>query len=221
MKYLEGLYVYQWRDMYENNCNSFYIGKGVNALIDPGLSVHLPELFRRMSGDDIAAADVAYVINTHAHPDHFQGSEYFHKRGAHIALHKEEITFLEGAGASLYSLFGIPSPNAIVDTVLQEGEMVIGEEIFQIIATPGHSPGGIALYWAAQKALFCGDTVFEQSVGRTDFPGGNSQLLKESIRHLANLDVEHLLPGHMGIVTGKKAVQRNFEMIIEAVFPYL
>jgi glyoxylase-like metal-dependent hydrolase (beta-lactamase superfamily II) len=58
-------------------------------------------------------------------------------------------------------------------------------------------------------------------VGRTDFPGGNSVLLKKSIVRLSQLDVDTLLPGHMGIVDGKERVKMNFDVVIEHIFPYL
>ena len=63
--------------------------------------------------------------------------------------------------------------------------------------------------------------IFSESVGRTDFPGGSGELLKQSIEQLSTLDVEYLLPGHNEIVTGKNDVKRNFEFIKRAFFSYL
>jgi glyoxylase-like metal-dependent hydrolase (beta-lactamase superfamily II) len=65
-----------------------------------------------------------------------------------------------------------------------------------IFHTPGHSPGSATLYWPAQKALFTGDLIFKEGFGRTDLPGGDSATLKESIKRMAELDVELLLSGH-------------------------
>jgi hydroxyacylglutathione hydrolase len=59
------------------------------------------------------------------------------------------------------------------------------------------------------------------NVGRSDFPGGDSKLLKKSIQNLAKLDVEYLLPGHMGMVTGASNVKKNFDKVVEGIFPYL
>jgi glyoxylase-like metal-dependent hydrolase (beta-lactamase superfamily II) len=72
-----------------------------------------------------------------------------------------------------------------------------------------------------QKALFCGDVIFEQSVGRTDFPGGNGSLLKKSIISFSQLDLELLFPGHMGIVEGREKIQDNFNIVIQNIFPYI
>ncbi|MEQ8204508.1 MAG: MBL fold metallo-hydrolase, partial [Smithellaceae bacterium] len=82
-------------------------------------------------------------------------------------------------------------------------------------------PGSIGLYWPERKALFCGDVIFAQNVGRTDFPGGSSALLKKSIISFAQLDIEFLLPGHMGIIAGKDKIRKNFEIIIQHILPYI
>ena len=69
--------------------------------------------------------------------------------------------------------------------------------------------------------LICGDVLFEMNTGRVDLPGGNSEALKKSIEALSQLDIEYLLPGHMGIVTGAEKVAKNFTFIRTNVFPWL
>ena len=95
------------------------------------------------------------------------------------------------------------------------------EETFQVLLAPGHSPGSICLYWPDKRVLVTGDVVFNQGIGRTDLPGGNGKLLKESIKKLAALEVEYLLPGHGEIVAGKKSVDANFNIIETQWFGYL
>jgi glyoxylase-like metal-dependent hydrolase (beta-lactamase superfamily II) len=221
MKFINDIYVYEWTDVYENNCNSFYIGGTVQALIDPGLSRYVPSLLESMKLDGIRETDIRYVINTHSHPDHFEGSACFAPAQVKIAMHADEIAFLHGEGGGLYGLFGMCAPAVEINMNLQEGNLVLGDELFEIIHIPGHSPGSVGLYWPARKALFCGDVIFDQSVGRTDFPGGSGAQLKESIRNLAGLDIEFLFPGHMGMVEGAQNVQRNFKMVIQQIFPYI
>jgi len=63
--------------------------------------------------------------------------------------------------------------------------------------------------------------VFADSIGRTDFPGGNGALLKKSILELSKLDVDYLLPGHMGIIEGNENVKHNFQHVIKNIFPYI
>ena len=92
---------------------------------------------------------------------------------------------------------------------------------FRVINTPGHSPGSVCLYWLDNKVLFTGDVVFNQGVGRTDLPGGNGLELKESIKLLSGLEVEHLLTGHGDIISGRELVASNFEFIERFWFDYL
>jgi len=221
MKLKDKIYVYEWTNYFDNNCNSYYIGGEVQALIDPGLTRYLPDLLNQMSADGIKKENIRYIINTHSHPDHLQGSELFDPATAKIALHQKELEFLKGVGGELYGLFGIAVPQMQINFLLEEGDVTLGDQSFEIILAPGHSPGSIGLYWPTQKALFCGDVIFEQSVGRTDFPGGNGSLLKKSIISFSQLDLELLFPGHMGIVEGKEKVQDNFNIVIQNIFPYI
>jgi glyoxylase-like metal-dependent hydrolase (beta-lactamase superfamily II) len=69
--------------------------------------------------------------------------------------------------------------------------------------------------------LFTGDLVFRESIGRTDLPGGNGGMLKESIKRLSEMDVDYILSGHGEIVAGKKEVKANFEKIKNYFFDYL
>jgi len=176
MRLKNDIYIYEWTNLFENNCNSYFIGGEINVLIDPGLTGYVSDLLNRMSADGIKKEDIRYVINTHSHPDHFQGSEIFDQEKVKVGLHTREFEFLKGDGGELYSLFGISAPRMNINLPLEEGDVVLGSEIFKIILAPGHSPGSIGLYWPEQKALFCGDVIFDQSVGRTDFPGGDGAL---------------------------------------------
>jgi glyoxylase-like metal-dependent hydrolase (beta-lactamase superfamily II) len=221
MKLKNEIYVYEWTNYFDNNCNSYYIGDKVQALIDPGLSRYLPDLLNQMFADGIKKENIRYIINTHSHPDHFQGSELFDAATVKIALHQKELEFLKGVGGELYGLFGITVPRMQINFPLEEGDVTLGDQSFKIMLAPGHSPGSIGLYWPEQKALFCGDVIFEQSVGRTDFPGGNGSLLKKSIISFSQLDLELLFPGHMGIIQDWEKVQDNFNIVIQNIFPYI
>jgi glyoxylase-like metal-dependent hydrolase (beta-lactamase superfamily II) len=221
MRFSEDIYVYEWTDYFDNNCNSFYIGGEVRALIDPGLSRYVPQLLEQMRLDGIDTDGIRYVVNTHSHPDHFEGSSFFAGTDVQIALHAVEVEFLKGPGGYLYSLFGMPKPRVEVNLPLDGQEVVLGGETFRVLLLPGHSPGSIGLYSPSRKAVFSGDVIFAQNVGRTDFPGGDGALLKQSIRTLAELDLEALLPGHMDVIDGAEAVRRNFEIVIRNVFPYI
>ena len=222
MKLDNDIYVYEWTSPLENNCNSFFIGGDAQALIDPGLVVFLPDLLKRMEADGISPDKIRYIINTHSHPDHFEASGAFSgNTDIQIGMHKDGIAFLNDIGGHMYGMFGLDTPKVDMNMSLEEGTLKLGNEDFEVLHTPGHSPGSISLYWPSRKALFSGDVIFDQNIGRTDFPGGNGALLKQSILTLSRLDVDYLLPGHMGMVVGNEQVKRNFRFVIERIFPYI
>ena len=94
----------------------------------------------------------------------------------------------------------------------------LGQKTFLVIPTPGHSPGSICLYYQKEKVLISGDTVFYLGVGRTDLPGGDLPVLAESIAMLAKLHIEYLIPGHGEMMKGRKAIEKNFQMILSEFF---
>jgi glyoxylase-like metal-dependent hydrolase (beta-lactamase superfamily II) len=97
----------------------------------------------------------------------------------------------------------------------------LGKIKIEINPTPGHSPDSVSFYVADCKALICGDLLFDHNTGRSDLPGGDGEQLKKSIEKVAERDIELLLPGHMGIVSGKKNVNENFEFLRTNVFRWL
>jgi len=221
MRFADDIYVYEWTGPFDNNCNSFYIGGSVNALIDPGLEKYVPNLLKDMEADGIVKNDIRYIINTHSHPDHYEGSVLFNNSDVKIALHKKEVEFVKGVGSSLYNLFGLKAPDVQISLILKEGEISLGEETFEVLLIPGHSPGSIGLYWPARKVLFSGDVIFYQNVGRSDFPGGSGSSLKQSIVSLSKLEIETLFPGHMNVIDGVEQVNHNFQIVQKNVFPYI
>jgi len=72
----------------------------------------------------------------------------------------------------------------------------LGEFRLRVLETPGHTKGGVCFYDEISSALFSGDTLFENGVGRTDFPGGSLASLKNSLKYISNMDVKGLYPGH-------------------------
>ena len=221
MKLENDLYYYPWTSLTENNCNSYFIGGDVPTLIDTGHKHRVNNLISLLERDGLDSKKIRLIINTHAHPDHFEGNEVFTDNGPMIAIHKEEDIFLRGLGGRMYKMFGLELPESKIEFYLKDGDLKLGQHELQIYHTPGHSPGSISIYWPEKKALITGDVVFEQGVGRTDFPGCDGGLLKKSIETLSRLDVEYLLPGHMEIVRGTEAVSNNFKYIIGNIFPWL
>jgi glyoxylase-like metal-dependent hydrolase (beta-lactamase superfamily II) len=219
MKIFDNLYFFPWNSMTANNCNTFFISGEKRILVDPGhyhLFDHVRDELSRLS---LSPEDIEIVIITHGHPDHMEGVKLFQKTDALIAVSSWEMEFIITVAPHYGEVLGIPEFEP--EILLQEGDLGIGDLKFEVIHTPGHSPGSVCLYWPDRKTLFTGDVVFDQGIGRTDLPGGNGEKLKESIRKISRLDVDYLLTGHGDIVAGKEAVKQNFRAIEDFWFGYV
>jgi glyoxylase-like metal-dependent hydrolase (beta-lactamase superfamily II) len=187
--------------------------------VDPG-HYHLFDHVRdELSGLSLSPEDIEIVIITHAHPDHMEGVKIFQETDALIAVSSAEMEFIKTVAPHYGEALGIPGFEP--DILLQEGDLKIGNLNFEVIHTPGHSPGSVCLYWPDKKTLFTGDVVFNQGIGRTDLPGGDGEQLKESIRKISSLNVDYVLTGHGDIVAGKEAVKQNFKAIEDFWFGYI
>lgn len=145
-------------------------------------------------------AQLKGVIMTHGHWDHLGDLSEFQKQGLVVYAHQASRDFIENpAIQSSYSIPGISLKASKIDTELEEGSAleVLGATI-EILHIPGHSNGSVVLYIPSQKVAFVGDVVFRNSIGRTDLPGGNHQLLLQGIQQkLYKLPDDTLLyPGH-------------------------
>lgn len=126
-----------------------------------------------------------YLLNTHCHLDHVFGNKFIHDTWKlTLHLHEKEKPVLEYAPTFALS-WGMPFDNYKGDLIfLREGEAIrLGNDVLQILFTPGHSPGHVAFYCSAQQFVLSGDVLFRQSIGRTDLPGGNFETLISSIRN--------------------------------------
>ncbi len=217
MKLLDNIYVYPWTSYEANNCNTVFIDGTVPTLIDPGHKNFLGNVINNMLRDGKNIESVKLVIATHSHPDHIESMDAFDKQTMR-AIGKTEFDYLNNNGRELYLMTGCEMPKKPFSFYLNEGVLDIGDVRFQVLLTPGHSPGSLCLYWEEKKVLISGDTLFYMGVGRTDLPGGNSDALAASIRKLASLDIEYLVPGHGEVIKGKEMIEKNFKLIIGEFF---
>lgn len=123
------------------------------------------------------------LINTHCHFDHIMGINHCKaKYQLEFECHSDEAILVEQA-AEHGDLFAIPiEPVDAPDTFFEEGDKItFGNSYLQVIAAPGHSPGGVVFYNPEQKILIAGDVLFYGSIGRTDLPGGSFERLVGNI----------------------------------------
>jgi hydroxyacylglutathione hydrolase len=145
------------------------------------------------------------LINTHGHGDHIYGNALVKKRwpGISIAIGKADAPMLTSPVRNLSVMLGqlVKSPEA--DRLLVEGDRIaVGAAELEVLDTPGHTPGGISLLArqgpGRRPAVFTGDALFADSIGRTDFPGADHDTLLEAIRtKLLTLPPDTVVyPGH-------------------------
>ena len=158
----------------------------VAAVIDPG-----DEAGRILQVIKDDGVDVKYILLTHGHYDHTTAVPELHQAlpQAEIYIHKADAN---GAGSQLFPLAGQIPDLKFYD----EGDaLTLGELTIQVLHTPGHSKGSVTL--KVGDVLFCGDTLFAGSCGRTDLAGGSYEEIMASLKKLGQLPGDyHVCPGH-------------------------
>ena len=168
---------------------------GALALIDCcALNRSLREALERAGGD------LRHILLTHGHFDHIQGvaqaKELYPQ--AMVAIGEADAPYLRGEIDTLPGRASRFKSSMEPERMLRGGdEIKFGESTLRVIATPGHTPGGVCFYSEADGLLFTGDTLFREEVGRADLLGSNWEELVASIKGLyASLGDCAVLPGH-------------------------
>lgn len=151
-----------------------------------------------------------YILLTHGHFDHVSGVKQLKDAcGGLICIHHEDAACLTDPKKSLnsyvrYAGLEPVSPDLLID---EGSELFLGENSITVIHTPGHTQGSVC--YLTDGKMFCGDTLFRQSMGRTDLPGGSTLTLLVSLSRLARLEGEYdVFPGH-GETTTLSYEKRN------------
>jgi glyoxylase-like metal-dependent hydrolase (beta-lactamase superfamily II) len=196
---------------FETNCYCLRADKSRQdcILIDPGL--HPYPVVQYLEKENLAP--VAIVI-THGHIDHIGGVEIIRELypDSKVYIHKADAAMLTSPAGNLSMVAGTVFQARPAEEILENHlEIRIAGLRFEVLHTPGHTPGGICLYCPSEGVVFVGDTIFAGSVGRTDFPGGSHQQLIDSIRnHLLNLpETTKLYPGHGPATTIRNEKKHN------------
>lgn len=137
------------------------------------------------------------ILLTHAHFDHIGGAEVLReKTGVKIGIGEHDADGLADTALNLSDMFHAHISPFKPDLTFKNGDKItVGDIEFNVISTPGHTVGGVS--YLTGGCLFSGDTLFENSIGRTDFPGGDIKAIKRSVRKLMTLPLEtKVYPGH-------------------------
>lgn len=180
--------------LYQTNCYVLYNEDSFEAVvIDPG-----------SDGDSLLKAlqerqlKVQKILLTHGHSDHIGAvqavADAYH---APVYIHKKEAPFLHDPVLNLSAKMGLSITCDVDEIHVQQGTVIeVADMSFTVLETPGHTPGGICFY--GEGLVFAGDTLFQDSIGRTDFPGGSYETLIQSIQtQLYTLPQDTVVcPGH-------------------------
>ncbi len=174
--------------------NCYIVGScGKCVVIDPAYDAD-----KILHSAEESGYTIEKIFLTHAHFDHIMAlAELQERTGAEVYIHENEIALLNNAAWNLSSQFAknLRQYTGKAASVRDCDMIPVGNEYFKVMHTPGHTPGSVC--YICEDKLFSGDTLFYESYGRYDFPGGSFSELKNSLQRLANLDGDYaVFPGH-------------------------
>lgn len=152
---------------------------------------------------------LTYILLTHGHFDHITGTQELKESfGGKIVIHKDDEKALTDANYSLAFSFGVPSSSLKADITVSDGDSLpFSNGEISVLHTPGHTEGGVCYLFSLE--MFSGDTLFKESMGRTDFPGGNMLTLLKSLKKLCLLEKDYSVHAGHGESTALSYEKQN------------
>lgn len=204
------------------NANHFVFNGRKKILIDTGYLSHFEETRRRIESVGVSLASVDLIISTHSHCDHIGGNKRIQEISeCQIAIHKVDKQSVESRDdwATWYRFYDQEAEFFPVDIALEEGERIFLDALeLNVIYTPGHARGGIALYAPKERFLISSDALWDGDTGvlNTIVEGLEApSLAMESLEKIASLDVHTVYPGHGGIIRNPKRAMEKCRRRIE------
>ena len=174
-------------------------------VVDTGTGMYADTALEEMS-KSVPLKRIGRIVLTHCHYDHIGGAAAFQKAtGGKILLHEAEAEPIRAGDDSLAitDMFGGKLRHLDIEPLRDKQVLKYGSGELQVLHTPGHSPGSIALLDEASRSAVVGDTVFcDGGVGRWDLPGGDLAKLIRSIERLQELGLRNMYPGHGSFAEG-------------------
>jgi glyoxylase-like metal-dependent hydrolase (beta-lactamase superfamily II) len=160
-------------------------------------------------------ATLTHIIITHSHSDHIDAVDELknNHNNAKVVISETDNATLNNNNYTLSYLLGTTAPYTKGDILVRDNDNIsICGYNAKIITTPGHTPGSICIYFKDENVLFSGDTLFYESVGRTDFPGGSYKSLSDSIKQklFTLADNTKVYTGHNNETTILHEKESNF-----------
>lgn len=180
-------------------------------VIDPGAEVQ-----KIINMLDILEADLKYIFLTHCHADHIGALDSLkEKKGGKILISREDSRGLYDSSISLTYYTETHNPELEADSRVDDGDLIhVGKIEFRVIATPGHTKGGLCLYCPSEDMIFTGDTIFSGAWGRTDLPTGDIKEIMDSIMNKILILPKNTIiyPGHGKATMVKEEMPIYFEL---------
>jgi glyoxylase-like metal-dependent hydrolase (beta-lactamase superfamily II) len=182
--------------MLQCNCSIFGDVEGGEALVvDPGDDIARVLEVLKKHGLTVKA-----IVITHAHIDHIGGAQKLKlATGAPVYMNPDDAELQEMMDVQAGWLGMRPPEQVEIDAPAKDGDkLVVGATEFHVLETPGHTQGSISLWIPSERKLVAGDTLFRDSIGRTDLPGGDGRQILRSIHDklLPLPDDTLVIPGH-------------------------